>query len=73
MIVCQCRALTDAQVKDAVRDGARTLDAVARACGAGVECGGCHPEIVRLIDVASLGRRRAPSARRVCVGADSGW
>lgn len=49
MYVCLCRGVTDQAVADAVRDGARSLSAVGRACGAGRTCGGCRPEIRRLL------------------------
>lgn len=50
MIVCHCRGITDRAIRDAVRDGARTVRQVARACDAGARCGGCRPAIAELID-----------------------
>lgn len=49
MYVCLCRGVTKRAVLDALREGARTLGAVGRACGAGRVCGGCRPEICRLL------------------------
>jgi bacterioferritin-associated ferredoxin len=60
VIVCHCRGVTDRAIREAVRDGARTLRQVARACDAGARCGGCRPAIAELIDdegpCASTGR-----------------
>ena len=41
MIVCHCKAVSDRQVRAAVRAGATRRGSVARACGAGSVCGGC--------------------------------
>jgi bacterioferritin-associated ferredoxin len=42
MIVCSCRGISDREVVEAVRCGARTLEDVSRRCdGAGEECGSC--------------------------------
>jgi bacterioferritin-associated ferredoxin len=49
MWVCFCRSVTDRQIADAVHDGARTLYEVGRTCGAGTGCGGCLPEVRRLV------------------------
>jgi bacterioferritin-associated ferredoxin len=43
MIVCVCRGVSERQVVEAVRCGARTLEDVARQCdGAGTDCGSCQ-------------------------------
>lgn len=49
MYVCACRGVTDRTVKAAIAAGARTTDDVARRCGAGSRCGGCWPELERLL------------------------
>lgn len=49
MYVCSCRGVTDTQLKEAVGAGACSLDDVARACGAGGGCGGCHELLARLL------------------------
>jgi bacterioferritin-associated ferredoxin len=49
MIVCQCRGRTDRDVRRAVGSGAVTLDEVARACGAGGDCGGCRASVEALV------------------------
>lgn len=49
MIVCQCKGITDASVRQAVREGAGTVAEVGISCRAGTECGGCHETIAQLI------------------------
>jgi bacterioferritin-associated ferredoxin len=49
MIVCQCKGVSDAAVRRAVREGASTVEEVGWACKAGTDCGGCHPTIVQII------------------------
>jgi bacterioferritin-associated ferredoxin len=50
MYVCICRAVTDKVVKATIRAGAATVDAVADACGAGGDCGGCRGTIDAMIE-----------------------
>jgi bacterioferritin-associated ferredoxin len=46
MIVCLCRGVSERDLTEAVRDGARTVDEVGRRCGgAGSECGSCRRHI----------------------------
>jgi bacterioferritin-associated ferredoxin len=43
MIVCMCRGVSDRDLTEAIRRGARTLDDLSRRCnGAGTDCGGCR-------------------------------
>jgi bacterioferritin-associated ferredoxin len=49
VIVCHCRVVTDREVGDAVRDGARSLAGVCRATGAGQDCGACVFSLKRLV------------------------
>jgi bacterioferritin-associated ferredoxin len=39
-------------IRTAIACGARCPDEVARACGAGTECGGCRPGVEDLLDEA---------------------
>ena len=41
MIVCQCKVVTDRDVRAALADGARSVGAVCRSTGAGRDCGSC--------------------------------
>ena len=48
MIVCSCRGISDRDVVEAVRCGARTLEDVSRRCdGAGGDCGSCIAFLAR--------------------------
>jgi bacterioferritin-associated ferredoxin len=49
VFVCQCMAVTDRTVRAAIAAGARTSVEVADRCRAGSRCGGCWPELERLI------------------------
>ena len=49
MIVCQCKGVTERQIRRAVRDGATGRDEVILACFAGSSCGGCVPMIDSII------------------------
>jgi len=46
-IVCACLKVAARTLDEAARGGARTVDAVAAATGAGTNCGSCRPEIAR--------------------------
>lgn len=46
MILCMCRGVSEGEIVEAVRMGARTLEEVSRRCeGAGFDCGSCQPWI----------------------------
>ncbi|HTO95901.1 MAG TPA: (2Fe-2S)-binding protein [Myxococcales bacterium] len=42
MVLCICQSVTEREVDAAIRDGARSLADVSRACGAGSDCGCCQ-------------------------------
>ena len=42
MYICLCHAVTERQVRECVRDGARSLDDLARKLGVGTCCGRCR-------------------------------
>lgn len=50
MYVCLCRAVTDRQVRHAVRAGACSIADVIECTRAGTCCGGCHSTIEEIID-----------------------
>ena len=58
MIVCQCRRITDRDVRAAMNRGAEDLVDLARDCGAGTDCRGCHATLEAILDD---GRRSAPA------------
>lgn len=50
MWVCICNAVAARDVHSAIEAGASTRDAVTAACGAGGDCGACHPMIEEMLD-----------------------
>lgn len=58
MYVCSCCAVTDRTVRVAIASGASTVDEVRGRCWAGGGCGGCWPELQRLIDEHETQKRR---------------
>jgi bacterioferritin-associated ferredoxin len=50
MLVCHCKAVTDRAIRAAVREGAQTRNDVAKACAAGMCCGGCGPAVDEIIE-----------------------
>ncbi len=51
MILCICRGISEGDVREAVRCGARTLDEVSRSCdGAGADCGSCLARLERHLE-----------------------
>jgi bacterioferritin-associated ferredoxin len=63
MIVCSCKAVSDRTVGALVESGARTVEDVARATGAGTDCGCCAGELARI-----LAERTAPCPEPACAG-----
>jgi bacterioferritin-associated ferredoxin len=62
MFVCSCKAVTDRTVRAAIASGATCIEEIAERCGAGSRCGGCWPELERLLhehDAASSHARVA--------------
>lgn len=50
MIVCLCHGLSEASVREAIRAGARTLEALEERLGAGADCGTCVPTLVAILE-----------------------
>ena len=50
MVLCICQAVTDREVDAAILQGARSVAAVSRACGAARGCGCCTTAIERRIE-----------------------
>lgn len=50
MHVCSCRRVTDRTVEAAILSGAGTIGDLTARCAAGGGCGGCWPELQRLLD-----------------------
>ncbi len=49
MYVCLCLGITTEAVRDAIDDGASTSRQVAKACGAGSQCGRCRRTVRAII------------------------
>jgi len=64
VFVCSCEAVTDRTVDAAIASGATSIAEVTSRCGAGGRCGGCWPELQRLLDEhdAAPGRGHAAHA-----------
>jgi bacterioferritin-associated ferredoxin len=54
MYVCLCNGVTKQTVAKAVLAGAATTNDIARACGAGAECGRCRRTVRAIIDSVHL-------------------
>ena len=52
MLVCHCHALTDRDIRRAVRiSGACSVDEVGDCCGAATGCGGCYEVVAEIVAV----------------------
>ena len=61
MYVCMCHAVTEAQVKQKIDEGASTPRQIAQGCKAGTDCGSCVRRIQALL--GEHGARPCPTAR----------
>jgi bacterioferritin-associated ferredoxin len=43
MIVCICAGISEQKLRAVIVDGATTMKAIERRCGAGAGCGACRP------------------------------
>ena len=48
--VCTCMQVTEEQIKEAIANGAKTLDDIAEANGAGTGCGSCQSVIEEMLN-----------------------
>jgi bacterioferritin-associated ferredoxin len=60
MFVCLCNGVTSQMVADAVAAGASTTKDVAKACGAGVDCGRCRRTVRAIIGSTNTDRSARP-------------
>lgn len=49
-IICHCLNISEADIVDAINKGAKTLDDVQDATGAGSACGSCLSDIEELLE-----------------------
>lgn len=48
--ICFCHAVSEATIREAIRNGARTLEQVQTQTKASTGCGGCTCEVERLLE-----------------------
>lgn len=68
MIVCLCKGVSCNTIRQAIGEGAMTVEEVGRICGAGTDCGGCQGTIEDILDrdapsVSACERRQLPVIR----------
>lgn len=51
-VICYCNNVTCEDIKKAVQDGAKTLEAVQEATGAATICGRCKQAVKEVVDSA---------------------
>jgi len=49
-IVCNCYSITNGGIKEAVENGATTLEEVKEVTGAGTICGACLEDVAHLVE-----------------------
>ncbi|MGH9036578.1 MAG: (2Fe-2S)-binding protein [Acidimicrobiia bacterium] len=49
MWICLCKGVNDRQIRAAINAGARTHEEISARCRAATGCGGCLPEVCRLL------------------------
>ncbi len=54
--ICNCNGVTKGAIRSCVRDGARTMSAVAAATRAGSGCGSCKGQVLEILEWAADGR-----------------
>lgn len=55
-VICNCMSVTNADIKEAVKAGASTLEEVQEITQAGTICGACLEEIQQAIDLFTAER-----------------
>jgi bacterioferritin-associated ferredoxin len=65
MIVCVCEAVSDREVRATRDEGARSVEAIAEATGAGAGCGCCHGTIAKILAETA---RPSPCKSVPCAG-----
>ncbi|QKS28353.1 MAG: Bacterioferritin-associated ferredoxin [Accumulibacter sp.] len=64
MYVCVCMAVTEEQIHEAARRGARTLNDLRRDLGVASECGSCATVARHCLKDAQEMRQKAAKAKR---------
>jgi bacterioferritin-associated ferredoxin len=78
LLVCHCNKVCDRVIRECVDRGARSVEEVGRACGAGTACGGCRPTLRALVageapdaGIVSLGKARTREPAPVPMDGDA--
>ncbi|MBK7974746.1 MAG: (2Fe-2S)-binding protein [Deltaproteobacteria bacterium] len=61
MIVCSCLGLSERRIRADIESGARTLDELARGCGAGRDCGACVLDLADILAGSANGSPTRPA------------
>ncbi|OBG28192.1 bacterioferritin-associated ferredoxin [Mycobacterium sp. 852002-51057_SCH5723018] len=61
MFVCLCNGVTSQTVADAAAAGASTTNDVARACGAGADCGRCRRTVQAILRSSTTDKTPHPT------------
>jgi bacterioferritin-associated ferredoxin len=69
MYVCICAAVSDRQIKQAVREGARSVDQLAACLGVGTVCGCCREIAQDIVLEASAPLRHEREVARLATPA----
>jgi bacterioferritin-associated ferredoxin len=59
MRVCHCHDVSDREIRHLAMEGVAHVDEVGEYCGAGTRCGGCRPEVERLVREGAIDAIRA--------------
>jgi bacterioferritin-associated ferredoxin len=54
MYVCICAAVPEAEVRECIRAGARSVEELGDECSAGTGCGSCHDRLAVLLSSAQV-------------------
>ena len=65
MVVCHCFAVSDRVIRAAIESGAVSVEALARRCAAGTDCGGCQPVLAELLAEHLAGAAEQPALSTV--------
>ena len=61
MVVCECRNLSEGQIREIIRSGCDTLPQLEIVCGLGITCGSCRDALRSLLaDEAAGGPPELP-------------
>ncbi|MGI8648540.1 MAG: (2Fe-2S)-binding protein [Acidimicrobiales bacterium] len=61
MYICICAQVRECELRDVITAGARNVDDIAQACGAGTGCGSCTRRVQ-----AVLGKLALPELKSLC-------